>query len=335
MQTYQVRKRVFMLQSSGARLRFPNQCVLRFVLSPQTPFGGSTVPSRTGAAGITNTVTWNANTDRDWVVMSDPLDPVAVDFAVGDATADFEGNVLTYRRKLHSRNELTAALERMLYRLPLALNVEFIDAPVITEVTGRVGDAEFVYQHAKRASPVDLTNQQRQIERLTDSWGRVQLLRHADRRVVAALHYFHVACRLERAGHTPWEFMAEVLLNYTKLLEVLFPNGDKTIDGTRMGAQQLGFTSAFVDEWFVPALSLRNDIDVAHVSLADFEPDQLAVLHTYTERAERHFRDLLRRVMAGVADKTFNPPSAKGSGHTKASKIIERMRAAQVASSQA
>jgi hypothetical protein len=42
------------------------------------------------------------------------------------------------------------------------------------------------------------------------------------RRLVAALFYFHVACRVKREGQIPGEFLAEALLNFHKVLEVLY-----------------------------------------------------------------------------------------------------------------
>ena len=63
---------------------------------------------------------------------------------------------------------------------------------------------------------------------------------------------------------SPWEFMSEVLLNFAKVLEVLFPASEsQTIDAARAGLRELGFAEDEVEKWFVPALALRNHLDVA------------------------------------------------------------------------
>ena len=73
-------------------------------------------------------------------------------------------------------------------------------------------------------------------------------------------------------------------------------------------------------------MALRNNLDVAHVSLATFPQRQLRVLHDYTEQAETHFRELLQRVFDGITQRTFDIPKYidhKPSGD--AEKIIRRM----------
>lgn len=44
----------------------------------------------------------------------------------------------------------------------------------------------------------------------------------SNRRLAAALHYYYVAKRLTEAGNLPQEFMTEIILNYYKVLEILF-----------------------------------------------------------------------------------------------------------------
>jgi len=191
-----------------------------------------------------------------------------------------------------------------------------------------VGGSEFAWIYAERQSEFDATNKERQEDRFRQAWEQLaSLLPSENRHLFASLQYFLTACRLERAGVTPWEFMAEVLLNYAKVLEVLFPGPDgKTIDAARAGLAELGFSSAHIEKWFIPALALRSNLDVAHISLGTFRTDQLEVLHSYSESAEDQFRDLLRRVMRRVEDGNSTVPSYLDSGPSRdADRIIRRM----------
>jgi hypothetical protein len=43
-----------------------------------------------------------------------------------------------------------------------------------------------------------------------------------ERKLVAALEYFYAACRLNSLGETPEEFLAEVILNFARILDALF-----------------------------------------------------------------------------------------------------------------
>ena len=143
------------------------------------------------------------------------------------------------------------------------------------------------------------TTQDSQTQRLRDAWRRLQVIASSDnrrlvRRLVAALSYFHVAARLERVSASPGEFLAEALLNYSKVLEVLF---SPSRDSVRLELGNLGFTPDTIDRDFIPVMLLRNAIDVAHVSLTLFTPEQLHTLHRYADRTERSFRDLFSRLL--------------------------------------
>lgn len=126
--------------------------------------------------------------------------------------------------------------------------------------------------------------------------------------------------------------MAEVLLNYSKVLEVLFPAPDeRTIDAARKGLQALGYTKAEAEAWYIPAMALRSNLDVAHISLAQLEQGQLDVLHEYTERAERHFRDLLSRAMEAMESGGAFPNYEEIGVRPDTLKIVERLRKAMAA----
>lgn len=173
-----------------------------------------------------------------------------------------------------------------------------------------------------------VTNKQLQEWYFSQAWEQLTMLLPLDkRRLFAALYYFHIACRLERSGVTPWEFMAEVLLNFSKILEVIFPAKDgKAIESARAGLEKLAYNSDEIEKWFIPAMALRNNLDVAHVSLATFPQRQLRILHEYTEQAEAHFGELMRRILDRVAQGTFDIPTyedRKPSGD--AEKIMRRM----------
>ena len=145
------------------------------------------------------------------------------------------------------------------------------------------------------------TTQEQQEQAFISAWEPMGLFAGlARRRLLAALHYFHVAVRLYRSASTLGEFMAEVILNLSKVLEVLFPPGGdgKTRDAARVGLRQLGYADAEIERLFLRAMALRNEIDVGHVSLALLTRRQLSILHGYTEGAERAFREMLDRALS-------------------------------------
>jgi hypothetical protein len=172
---------------------------------------------------------------------------------------------------------------------------------------------------------LEITTQETQQQKFVTVWNRFNVLSAPHRRrLIGALHYFHVACRLKREGRTPGEFLADALLNFHKVLEVLYgPNRDNV----RASLTQLGFSSDEIERDFIPSMLLRNSVDVGHPMLALFTRHQLETLHRYADRAEAAFRDLLRRIFQGIeAGHLDIPPYQVEQIDTNTREIIEILR---------
>ena len=165
-----------------------------------------------------------------------------------------------------------------------------------------------------------------QHERLLRTFRRLER-READRdrRLMVALKYFRAATRLEQVGHMPWEFMSEIILNYAKMLEVLFPAASgQMIEGARAGLRKLGYDESEIEKWFIPALALRSNLDVAHVSLASFELAKLEGIHGYLEGASEKLRELLTRILGRFDAGEYVLPPYVPSAHSGAADAVLR-----------
>jgi hypothetical protein len=280
---------------------------------------------------------WDSNTGRSFVEPAEPFDPVDVTIDHGHLTLKFEANVLIVSGHFDSREELQALLETVHYLLPALLCLDFIDAPTVKRVTGAVGDSNYVWAFVRSGSfSFDVTSTHIQEERLVRTYERLTaVLPPNRRRVVAAVHYFQVACRLARVGQSSWEFLSEVLLNLSKCLEVLFPadSARGTIDAARGGLDRLGFSTTEIERDFVPVIALRNALDVGHPSLGIFKADDAEVVHRYCEDVESAFRDMLRRLVDAINEGTFEPAHANTDPSREALGVIRRIRASLPADS--
>jgi hypothetical protein len=134
---------------------------------------------------------------------------------------------------------------------------------------------------------------------------------------------------LAREGRTAGEFVAEVILNLAKALEVLFPpSGDRgTRNAVRAGLRSLGLSEDEIEGNFLPAMALRNEMDVGHVELGLFKMNDLKIIHAFTERAERAFRKMFERLLTAVEAGTFDLPSYDVSTPRKqALDLVERLK---------
>lgn len=328
--TYQIRKRMFKLEKEGP-LTWPADTEVQFHLRPLQPFGMEAGGGHTAVRGVEATAHFNANAGTHTIESKAPLEPLEVVIEEPGRLVTLNGNVLTIKARLDSNEELTDLIWGVNFGYPLLLNVEFADPPIVQRVYGSIGSVRFRWELADWKLQFATTTQHEQESNVANAWRRFDVITEPERRrLIAALHYFHVACRLARSGETAGEFLSEVLLNLAKTLEVLFPpTGDgRTRDAVRVNLSKLGFSESQIESDFIPAMALRNEIDVGHVELGVFSMDQLTILHSYTERAEAAFRNLLKRVITKVETGEYEiAPYKLQEPRPRAVNIIERLRA--------
>jgi len=128
------------------------------------------------------------------------------------------------------------------------------------------------------------------------------------------------------AGASPWEFMSEAILNFTKVLQALF--GEKR-DDVRAGLRSLGYSDADAEKYFIAAMSLRAQIDVGHVTTSVLRESDLGAIYRYLAEAEQKFRELLQRVLHLVASGGLSfPEVADIVADADQRKVVDRIVAA-------
>jgi hypothetical protein len=334
--TYQIRPRVFR-HGPDEKLVFPAQCEVRFHLRPLQPFGMEAGGGRTGVQGVPGPMRWNANTGEHTIEPETPLSPLDVTIREPTRALRLVGNVLSVTGRFASLSEMEQFVMGVYFALPALLNVSFADPPYVEMVDGMAGPCSFRWELAEVWGWYQITTQEKQEREFAEAWARMPVIAEPHRRrLVAALHYFHVACRLALVGATPGEFVAEVVLNWAKTLEVLFPPaGDGKIrDAARAGLRDLGYSDAEVERDFVPAMALRNEIDVGHVELGLFTMGQLKTIHAFTEHAVSAFRAMLARLLERVASGGAEVASYElGTPSPAAVALVKRLQEAQAAAS--
>ena len=300
MLTYQLRERSFLLEK-GTTLDFPNTAYVEFLFCPTEALGRHSGKGRTVLRGSLARIRYDANTGRSYVDSTPPLQPLSVTIKKPDITMRLKGNRLHIRTHCEAVNDLIRLVEAVYYGFPPLLNLDLGESPIIKLVKGKVGDTTFCWAHKLQGFRFDVTTQETQEKKVNSAWLTMELFNNhpARRRILAALQHFYVACRLSEAGNCPSDFIAEVVLNYCKILEVLFPHkGDgRTREAARIGLQKLGYSKDEIDSKFLPAMALRNEIDVGHIKLSLFNRKQLNILHKYTDEAEGYFRSMLLRLI--------------------------------------
>ena len=303
--TYRVRPRIIKFEP-GTRIRPPVSADVTLVFAPKQSFGTESGGGRSAVRAVPATVNFNRSSGQYFVESDPSLAPIALTIEQEDSRFSVAGEHVTVTKVVESEKELANLIEAAYYLLPLLLAVEFADPPIVEEVKGAVRSAAFGWYLVQWKADLLTTTQEKQTSHFEEAWHRFQRLLSTDnRRLVAALHYFHVAARLERVSGSPGEFLSEALLNYSKVLEVLFSPSRDTV---RKELTSLGYAKEEIERDFIPAMLLRSKIDVAHVSLTLFNEDQLSTLHRYADRAEASFRQLLSRLLVRFDEGTLALP---------------------------
>jgi len=305
--TYQIRPRVFRLEE-GTNLSFPAKGKVNFVFGPLQPFGVEAGGGRTAVKAVAATVFFDANTGNHSIESKEPLSPLDVILEEPNRILNLKGNVLTVEQVFETNEELTQFIQGVYFGLPSLLNIEFSDPPVIERVDGVIGETPFRWELAGWRAEFRTTTQEKQELAFSSTWERIGLLSvPTNTRLLAAIHFYYVAVRLHRRATVAGEFLPEAILNYSKVLEVLFPSkGDgKTREAAKEGLKKLEFTDIEIEADYIPAMALRNEIGVGHVDLSLFKPEHLTLIHGYVRRAEYTFHTLLQRLFDKIKSNEF------------------------------
>jgi len=303
MLTYRVQKRHFKITEGTAT--FPNDVRVEMVLAPPTPFGGTVGGGLTVTRGSPAHSIWNASTDRHIASSDVPFPPVDVTVHGPEEHLTFtvKGTTLRLSARCQNANHLEGLILSVYHLFPALLNVSFGDPPTALQVTGEIGQAKFRWELMETRAILRITDAETQEQAIRDAWGCLTELfaEGQHRRLAAALHYFHVACRLRAAGDSPWEFMGEAVLNLTKSLQALFgQQGDDVKEGLR----SLGYSDAEIAP-FLTVMELRDALDSGHVMLSVMNEEQAHALYVFLYGREPRFRGLLSRAIEGTRNRTF------------------------------
>jgi hypothetical protein len=329
--TFAAKPRIVRLRQS-ASLSFPATVTLRAKLGPPWLFGAGGVEPRHVVAGSTGvSLFFNANTGK-WYA-GGGTQPRAVR---GTSTAvgfliELVGDTASVTFEAQEVDQIVDVANLLLYGLPLVLGIHLQFPCFVEHVIGQTSGGAFGYEAQELVLEAVLVDEDDQDARARRALDNLVLFTMPHlRRVQAALVYFTRSGRLLDAGHTRWEFMSEAVLNLAKVLESLFPPaGDgKTRDAVRKGLAALGYSEDEVEEWFIPALALRSEMDVAHVWLAMLASDQIEALTAYADNAINRFRGLITKVIQGSIDGDVQIPEyMPAAADSKATATIDAVTA--------
>lgn len=300
MLTYQLQRRV-LVKKNNKEFIFPNDIEIEILFEPSSQFGNVEKRGKTVKKNSKATAYFDANTGKTWVQCEQPLKPIDTGVEWTNMKLELKANKIFAKKRCNDGKDLNDLLIILHYILPILINLEFAEPPVVKYTKGKIGDAEFNWELEQRRSWFDVTDEDMQEKRVLDSFLRLNQL--TSRRLAAANYYFYVARRLSESGSSPFEFMAEIVLNLCKILQVLF---GETRDEVRHELLKCGYSKKEIEKQFISIMILRAQFDVGHVSLTIFKQKQLNALYRFLEKSENNFRKLLKKLFEKVKNNEYS-----------------------------
>jgi hypothetical protein len=295
-----------MVLDRDKKISFPNFVELEICLEPTEMFGVGDKLTKTIECGSAPNFNFSFDTGKYGFVsghLSEQVDTI-FEWPKTNIRVEVHGNKVYAKFECVDINQLEPVIASLLYIFPTILTLKLVEPPVITSIVGRIGDAHFRLGISKSTMiKYQVSTKEIQEQSIKDAFNMlIPITIESNRRLAAALHYFYIAERLIEAGNSPQEFMREVILNYCKVLEILFSENREVV---REGLSKLGYSKDEIELNFIPVMILRNEIDVGHVTISMFKQTELNELHNYIGNINADFRELLKLIITKVMDESY------------------------------
>lgn len=294
MSVFQPQMRTLKPDRELGELAFPSQVQIKFRFGPEDAFGLEGNRQRTTIARSSQAkFTWNAMEGvSSW--QAHLIDRTMCEFAIGQMRTALDGNELTFEFEAISLDELERCCAAANFALPPLLSRQLGIFVWIKHFTVFVGHKRFRYEITNLMSGIKASSADQTIEGVKASVRTLPLLSSYNARIFSAMYYYRQAIRLESIEPDTQAMASEVILNLTKAIEAAF--GTSSRDKIRKWCRDLGFSNAYIETSVIPLFLLRNELDVAHVSISPLSSDERASVVQFMKRATFTVNDILSRV---------------------------------------
>jgi len=292
--TYFLLQHRYIRSESDDEPSFPAELVATIQFGPEDAFGVPGNPPRTTAKRAAPArLLWNPNEGVSlWE--GEPIEAIKSNLTAGSLRAEWAGNKLTLKDKVPSMENANRLVLSANQILPAVLSFRLRVFVWIKEFLVDINGSAFRLETAHHRFGITIAttehNQNEAIKAVND-WGNTK---EHSLRLIMAMYYFRQAKRLAALEPDRQSMTAEVVLNLTKAIEVIFSSKR---DRLREKAREWGFDSDFIEQKIVPLFLIRNELDVAHVASAPLTSEQHQSLIDFASMALSHVYTLLSRIV--------------------------------------
>lgn len=278
---------------TGDQPTFPAQLVARVQFGPEDAFGvEGHLPRTTAKRAMPARVIWNANEGVScWE--GELIDVLKTSLSIGGFHSEWTGNNLMFTVATSSLDEASTILLSASQILPAILSFRLRTFVWIKEFTIEIDKSKFRLETESLRYGITIATTEHNQEQINEALRDWLALKEHSLRIIMAMYYFRHAERLATIEPDRQSMTAEVLLNLTKALEIIFSSDRERL---RLKAKEWGFDHDFIEQRIIPLFLIRNALDVAHVASAPLSREQHQSLLDFTSRAISHVHSLLSQV---------------------------------------
>jgi hypothetical protein len=309
--------------SGTAPTAYPTSVMAAITFGPGDAFGVSGGDLRT-TVGIPNTANLSGNLDEGSIELSGGLiQKIEADFHVDAFRVQVNGNILTFSFAAVSYDHARQVLNSALQLLPpiLTLRLQVYVWVKLCEV--RIGEERSNLILSQIDHPVTATTNELSTDSLRHSIAEWLSTKKEHLSLLSAYSYFRQAKRLAAIQPCPEPFVSEIVLNLAKAIEIIFRT--KSHEIVRERARDWKYALDEVEEFLIPILILRSNVDVAHPALTQLTIDQRSTAIQFSFSAIRHVEMFLLHVAAGVQAGTIHLDGPSLAVDRDKSQFLERI----------
>lgn len=304
--TYLQQPRILHLES-GQVPEFPRHARYELTLDPGHVLGDGSGDLPIVILGHDLNLEWHGPSGRAVITQRPGLARISLSQEMLNGTFHIDGSSVVFEHTCESLSHAASTLDELRLVVPAVLAV-FLPRPVTVTFARVVFEGGTFRSELRRSSyRIEALKDDDYRDRVGYSLSALRTMLEGEHyALIAAAAYMHVAERLCAIGNSNVEFAPEIILNLTKILEVLFGN---TRDQIRAGLTALDYDEVEREGIFVPLVILRNELDVGHAKLSAFSPEVLDKLYGYLKDVPLAMKELLVRAVNATIVGTWQPPS--------------------------
>ena len=322
MSIYLLQHRGLVLKSGAVPSKFPAMVTATMTFAPEDAFGVHTVGVRsTAPKDRPARFIWNANEGTaQWQV--EFIDRVNATFNRENFKASLDGNklVLTFNTpSLDHAGEVVTSANQF---LPALLSFHLKVFVWIKKFEVKIEEANFNFEIPQSRFGITIATKDHntnQILTALDEW------LGSDKRyfrILSALYYYRHAKRLAIMEPNPESMIAEVLLNLTKAVEIIFSSNREVL---RARAREWGFPEVFIEKRIIPLFLIRNELDVAHVTTSPLDLEQRLVIIKFTDAAFLAVSELLKKISKMTRERDIELQTTSQHVEADKKKILQKI----------